>query len=165
MTRKNRQKHQQNDRQFAPRSSSQTHPTSCYHGRWHNRSSALVAALRPRGRADLMETGPSPGFGTLLRRYRVAAGLSQEELAERARLSARTIGELERGVSHAPRKDAVELLAQALAVPERATLAEAARWLSTAASARLGPPWPGWPLLSAARRPLPRVGPAGAPPR
>jgi transcriptional regulator with XRE-family HTH domain len=112
-----------------------------------------------------METGPSPGFGTLLRRYRVAAGLSQEELAERARLSARTIGELERGVSHAPRKDAVELLAQALAVPERATLAEAARWLSTAASARLGPPWPGWPLLSAARRPLPRVGPAGAPPR
>jgi DNA-binding XRE family transcriptional regulator len=103
MTRKNRQKH----RQFAPRSSSQTHPTSCHHGRWYNRSTALVAALRLHGRADLMETGPSPGFGTLLRRYRQAAGLSQEELAERAGLSARTVGDLERGVSHAPRKDAL----------------------------------------------------------
>jgi transcriptional regulator with XRE-family HTH domain len=52
-----------------------------------------------------METAPSPGFGTLLRRYRQAAGLSQEELAERAGLSARTVGDLQRGVSHGPRKD------------------------------------------------------------
>jgi transcriptional regulator with XRE-family HTH domain len=74
-----------------------------------------------------MESVPSPGFGTLLRRYRVAVGLSQEELAERAGLSARTVGDLERRVSHAPRKDTVELLAQALdlGVPERAALAEA----------------------------------------
>jgi transcriptional regulator with XRE-family HTH domain len=94
-----------------------------------------IAALRPRGRADLVETGPSPGFGTLLRRYRVAAGLSQEELAEWAGLSARTVGDLERGVSHAPRKDSVALLAQALALAasERATLTEGARRLSTAA--------------------------------
>jgi transcriptional regulator with XRE-family HTH domain len=52
-----------------------------------------------------MATVPSPGFGPLLRHYRVAAGLSQEELAERAGLSAHTVGDLERGVSHAPRKD------------------------------------------------------------
>src|SRR5919197_5989089 len=63
---------------------------------------------------QLMETAPSPTFATLLRRYRQAAGLSQEELAERAGLSARTVGDLERGGSHAPRKDTVELLAQAL---------------------------------------------------
>src|SRR2546423_15113406 len=84
-----------------------------------------------------METAPPPAFATLLRRYRQAAGLSQEELAERACLSARTVGDLERGGSRAPRKDTVELLAQALALraPERAALAEAARRLSTAASA------------------------------
>jgi tetratricopeptide (TPR) repeat protein/transcriptional regulator with XRE-family HTH domain len=83
-----------------------------------------------------METGPSPSFATLLRRYRVAAGLTQEELAERARLSARTLGDLERGVSHAPRKDTVALLAQALdlGAPERAALAQAARRLSPASS-------------------------------
>src|SRR2546421_3485630 len=96
-----------------------------------------------------METVPSPGFGTLLRRYRVAAGLTQEELAERARLSVRTIGDLERGASHAPRKDTVELLAQALALapPERAALAEAARGLSTAPSSLPLPDVPSSPAL------------------
>jgi transcriptional regulator with XRE-family HTH domain len=66
-----------------------------------------------------METAPSPSFGTLLRRYRGAAGLSQEELAERAGLSARTVGDLERGASKAPRKDTVALLAQALVLASR----------------------------------------------
>ncbi len=37
-------------------------------------------------------------FGELLRRSRVATGLTQEELAERAGLSARGISDLERGV-------------------------------------------------------------------
>ncbi len=40
--------------------------------------------------------GPLP-FGDLLRRLRLAAGLSQEALAERAGLSARGISDLERG--------------------------------------------------------------------
>jgi transcriptional regulator with XRE-family HTH domain len=103
-----------------------------------------------------METGPSPGFGTRLRRYRQAAGLSQEELAERAGLSARTVGDLERGVSHAPRKDTVELLAQALdlGAPERAALAEAARRLSPASSARPVPAGPSSPPLVGRRREL-----------
>ena len=65
-------------------------------------SAAVIAVLRLRGRAGLMEIGPSPHFAMLLRRYRQAAGLSQEELAERACLSARTVGDLERGVGHAP---------------------------------------------------------------
>jgi transcriptional regulator with XRE-family HTH domain len=53
-----------------------------------------------------MEIG-SPGgraqasFGALLKRHRVAAGLSQESLAERARLSARAISAYERGLRRA----------------------------------------------------------------
>ena len=43
-------------------------------------------------------------FGDLLRRYRVAAGLTQEELAERASLSARGISDLERGARSAPQR-------------------------------------------------------------
>ena len=42
-----------------------------------------------------METPPSPTFATLLQRYRQAAGLSQEELAARARLGVRTVGDLD----------------------------------------------------------------------
>src|SRR5207244_3160626 len=68
-------------------------------------------------------------FGDLLRRYRVAAGLSQEALAERARMSARAISDLERGVHRLPYKDTVAQLATALdlGAPERATLEAAAR--------------------------------------
>ena len=41
-------------------------------------------------------------FGELLRRYRIAAGLSQEALAERAGLSAHGISDLERGARRFP---------------------------------------------------------------
>ncbi|HVA88461.1 MAG TPA: LuxR C-terminal-related transcriptional regulator [Chloroflexota bacterium] len=58
-------------------------------------------------------------FGALLRAYRVGAGLSQEELAERARLSRRTISDLERGVTTAPYRDTLALLADALELGER----------------------------------------------
>src|SRR6516164_7100265 len=76
-----------------------------------------------------MSAAPMPTFGMLLRRYRRAAGLTQEELAERAGLSPEGISALERGVNRAPRKDTVELLAEALALPERdrAVLENAAR--------------------------------------
>jgi predicted ATPase/DNA-binding XRE family transcriptional regulator len=68
-------------------------------------------------------------FGALLRRYREAAGLTQEELAERAGLSVRGISDLERGLRQTPRRDTVELLADALELPShlRALLAAAAR--------------------------------------
>jgi predicted ATPase/DNA-binding XRE family transcriptional regulator len=57
-------------------------------------------------------------FALLLRRYRQAAGLTQEALAERAHLSARTVSDLERGLNQRPRKDTLLLLAQALALSE-----------------------------------------------
>jgi transcriptional regulator with XRE-family HTH domain len=55
-------------------------------------------------------------FGLLLRRHRQVLGLSQEQLAEKARLSCRTIGDLERGLNLTPRKDTLLLLLDALGV-------------------------------------------------
>ena len=53
-------------------------------------------------------------FGQLLRNYRRRIGLTQEELAERARLSARAISDLERGINQSPRLTTVRLLEEAL---------------------------------------------------
>ncbi len=53
-------------------------------------------------------------FGLLLRRYRLAASLSQEALGERACLSANAIAALERGRRRAPRPATVLLLADSL---------------------------------------------------
>src|SRR5260221_12433451 len=54
--------------------------------------------------------------GTLLKRYRTAAGLTQEALAARAQISARTVADLERGISHTPRHDTLALLLEALSL-------------------------------------------------
>ncbi len=75
-------------------------------------------------------TKSSPGtFAVLLRQYRTAAGLTQEELAEQTTLSVRTISDLERGVNHRPHAFTVRRLAHALALGEQASsqLAVAAR--------------------------------------
>ena len=58
-------------------------------------------------------------FAESLKYYRLAAGLSQEKLAERAGLSARAISDLERGISRSPRRDTLQLLAGALALTPR----------------------------------------------
>ncbi len=55
-------------------------------------------------------------FGVLLKRYRLAAGLSQEALAARASLSSRTISDLERGIHGTPHPDTLELLSSALSL-------------------------------------------------
>lgn len=80
-------------------------------------------------------------FGSLLRRYRLAAGLTQEELAERAHISKRSLSDMERGVPHRPRKDTLALLADALALapPDRAVLADAAQHLGPAPAAAPAP--------------------------
>src|SRR5215470_4423138 len=63
-----------------------------------------------------MSSLSAPTIGTLLRRYRRAAGLTQETLAERALISADTISDLERGVNLSPRSDTIDQLADALAL-------------------------------------------------
>jgi tetratricopeptide (TPR) repeat protein/transcriptional regulator with XRE-family HTH domain len=57
---------------------------------------------------------PKAGFGELLRRLRTAAGFTQEELAERATLSPRSVSDLERGINQTPRRETARLLAEAL---------------------------------------------------
>jgi len=80
--------------------------------------------------------GATQEFGPMLRRLRLRAGLSQEELAERAGLSADSISALERGTRRAPYDSTRHLLAAALGL----TREETAQW--NAAGRRLRPPRP-----------------------
>ena len=67
-----------------------------------------------------MERGADPGltFASLLRQLRVQAGLTQEQLAEAARISTRGVSDLERGVSRTAHNDTARLLAAALGLDE-----------------------------------------------
>ncbi len=76
-----------------------------------------------------MDAKSGSAFGAVLRRYRLAAGLSQEALAERSGLSLRGISDLERGERTSPRFETVRLLADGLALDpqQRDELVAAAR--------------------------------------
>jgi len=111
--------------------------------------------------------GETATFATLLRRYRLAASLSQEALAERARLSTAAIAALERGRRTAPRPDTVALLADALGLAphECAALVTAAapRDSTVAAAAAASVPVP--ELKATTSVPVePHEAPASAPP-
>lgn len=60
------------------------------------------------------ELGESEAFGEVLRRLRVRAGLTQDELAENSGVSERTIRRLETGNRTNPRMTTVQELARAL---------------------------------------------------
>ena len=65
---------------------------------------------------DLLPARQPASFAALLRQLRAEARLTQEELAEKAGLSTRSISDLERGVSRTARKETGRLLADALGV-------------------------------------------------
>src|SRR4051794_14712300 len=68
------------------------------------------------------------GFAVVLRRHRLRANLTQEELAARAAVGVRTVRDLERGRASRPQRTTAELLAAALglaAVDREAFLAAA----------------------------------------
>jgi tetratricopeptide (TPR) repeat protein/transcriptional regulator with XRE-family HTH domain len=102
-----------------------------------------------------MATVSSQSFGDLLRRYRLAAGLTQEELADQAGLSVRGLSDLERGARRAPRRETVQLLAEALHLPaaERTRLEAAARQRGVPAVQAPGGSWSS-PANSAAALPF-----------
>ncbi len=81
------------------------------------------------------------GFPALLRRLRLARRLTQEALAERAGISARSIGEIERGHGRSPRPHTVRQLAAALELSEdeRAEFVGAGHALAWAGRAEHGP--------------------------
>ncbi len=115
-----------------------------------------------------MTEQPAQGFAGLLRQLRAAVRLTQEELAEAAGLSPRSVSDLERGINRTARKDTAESLAGALglAEPVRAVFVAAARGRADAAdvlaaldeqarrsaapevpAATRGAAWPGCPYL------------------
>ena len=59
---------------------------------------------------------PGLSFAGLLRQLRAGARLTQEELAEAAGLSPRSVSDLERGINRTARKDTALLLAEALSL-------------------------------------------------
>ena len=105
-----------------------------------------------------MPPEPVPDFAGLLRQLRTEARLTQEELAEAAGVSPRSISDLERGINRTARKETAALLAGALSLtgPVRALFVAAARGRAPAAdvlAARHGAA-PG--ASAAATRTLPR---------
>jgi predicted ATPase/DNA-binding XRE family transcriptional regulator len=68
-------------------------------------------------------------LGDLLRRHRTGSGLTQEELAERAAISTRTISDIERGLRKMVYRETAWRLADALGLeaPDRATFEQAAQ--------------------------------------
>jgi transcriptional regulator with XRE-family HTH domain len=76
---------------------------------------------------DNRSQGENASFSERLRRLRETAGLTQEELASRAGLTAKAISALERGERRRPYPHTVRALADALELSEeeRASLTEA----------------------------------------
>ena len=82
-----------------------------------------------------MSEQPELGFAELLRQLRAEARMTQEELAEAADLSPRSVSDLERGINRTARKDTALLLAGALGLagPVRDLFVAAARGKAPAA--------------------------------
>lgn len=59
-------------------------------------------------------------FGARLKQLRIEAGLSQEQLAERAGISVGAVGSYERGLRRAPHRDTLAFLAEALGISGKA---------------------------------------------
>jgi predicted ATPase/transcriptional regulator with XRE-family HTH domain len=133
-------------------------------GRTTHRTACRPGAQEPAGEARNWQgtvenegQGSVVSFGTLLRRHRLGLGLSQEALAERARMSTDGISALERGYRRTPQRTTLSLLASALDLNEeqgRAFEAAAARWellrRQGEASVTIGP----WPSAAGTALPL-----------
>jgi predicted ATPase/transcriptional regulator with XRE-family HTH domain len=112
----------------------------------------------PEGGAAAGDRSRAPALGALLRRHRLAAGLSQEALAERAGLSLRGVSDLERGARRVPQRATVRLLVGALGLrPEEAAALEGAVVRRLGPSRAAAGSWQ-------ARAPAPAAGARGAAP-
>jgi tetratricopeptide (TPR) repeat protein/transcriptional regulator with XRE-family HTH domain len=113
-----------------------------------------LAGPQPMGQRGVVAIEPlMVPFAEVLRRLRAEAGLTQEELAEAARVGVRTVSDLERGVALTARKETARLLADALGLSGagRTSFEAAARGRSPAAASSAGAGG-----VAAATRTLPR---------
>jgi predicted ATPase/transcriptional regulator with XRE-family HTH domain len=78
-----------------------------------------------------LDKGTEAGLGASLKSLRIAAGLTQEELAEQAGVSARTVSDVERGLRDVVHLDTARRLASALRLQD-----EARRWFEALARGR-----------------------------
>ncbi len=85
-----------------------------------HRQSAELASVPEHGREGerIVDAGEQLVFGDLLRQHRNAAGLTQEDLAERTGLSPDAISLLERGERRRPHRYTVQSLAEALGLSQ-----------------------------------------------
>jgi transcriptional regulator with XRE-family HTH domain/sugar lactone lactonase YvrE len=86
-----------------------------------------------------MAEGPALGFAGLLRQLRTKARLTQEELAEAAGLSPRSVSDLERGINRTAHKNTAVLLAGALGLAEPVVALAFIATLHAAATVPVGP--------------------------
>src|SRR5439155_24518426 len=113
------------------------------------------------GRADgsrpevrTMDRGMPRAFGDVLRAYREAAGLTQEDLAERTGLSREAISALERGARRRPHPYTIRILAETLRLAE----ADRALFEATARGPRGGDMRPPVARPTLPTPPLPLIG-------
>jgi predicted ATPase/DNA-binding XRE family transcriptional regulator len=97
--------------------------------------------------------GPEDQLGASLKKHRLAAGLTQEELAERAGISARTVSDVERGLRTAVHRDTGHRLATALGLAD-----EQLRAFDALAAARQAAPLPVPPAGRLPQVPTPFLG-------
>jgi transcriptional regulator with XRE-family HTH domain len=86
----------------------------------------------------------SSGFAAVVRRHRLAAGFTQEQLAERASLSLRTVSDIERGRTRRPYRRSAQLLGTAFGLSD----SDLDRFVRSA-----DPLPPGWPRQGSPVRP------------
>ena len=92
-------------------------------------------------------------LGAALKKHRLAAGMTQEELAERAGISARTVSDVERGLRTAVHRDTGHRLANALGLAD-----EDLRAFDSLAAARQASPLPVPPAGRLPQVPTPFLG-------
>ena len=105
---------------------------------------------------------PGLSFAALLRQLRVAARLTQEELAQGAGISVRAVSDLERGVNRTAQKETARLLAGALGLdgPDGELFVAAARGRVPAGEVLAAVPGvDAGTFAAAATRALPRIPP------
>src|SRR5215471_8148122 len=86
--------------------------------------------MEVEGGCNGSEDALEPTFGSLLRRHRAAANMTQERLAERSGISVQAISALECGDRSSPRPSTIEYLAEALRLDseQKQAFVAAGRW-------------------------------------